>query len=157
VTAVRGAVIGIQTADCVPILIADRESRIVAAVHAGWRGTAARIVQRTIELIRDQYSIPPAELIAAIGPHNAVCCYEVGEDVIEAIQDPEAFVRREEWQKPHFDQASANRKQLLEAGVPENQITSSTLCTQCRADLFFSYRREGRHAGRMLSIIGLAP
>ena len=157
VTAVRGAVIGIQTADCVPILIADRESRIVAAVHAGWRGTAARIVQRTIELIRDQYSIPPAELIAAIGPHNAVCCYEVGEDVIEAIQDPEAFVRREDWQKPHFDQASANRKQLLEAGVPENQITTSTLCTQCRADLFFSYRREGRHAGRMLSIIGLAP
>jgi YfiH family protein len=157
VTAVRGAVLGIQTADCVPILIADRESRVVAAVHAGWRGTAARIVQRTIDRIQSQYSIPAAQLTAAIGPHNAVCCYEVGEEVVEAINDPEVFLRRPEWAKPHFDQASANKKQLLEAGVHENQITVSNLCTQCRADLFFSYRREGRHAGRMLSIIGLAP
>jgi YfiH family protein len=157
VTAVRGAVLSIQTADCVPILIADRDARVVAAVHAGWRGTAAHIAQRTVESIAQWYSVPPSDLTAVIGPHNAVCCYEVGEDVVEAIQDPHAFVRRPDWAKPHFNQALANQNQLIAAGIAESRIVTSTLCTQCRADLFFSYRREGKHAGRMLSIIGLAP
>ena len=157
VTAVRGAVLSIQTADCVPILIADRNARVIAAVHAGWRGTAKRIVKRTVELLSEKYSTPPSELIAVIGPHNAVCCYEVGDDVVEAIQDPDVFVRSPEWKRPHLNQALANQLQLIEAGVPESHIRVSSLCTQCRADLFFSYRREGKHAGRLLSIIGLAP
>jgi YfiH family protein len=157
VTAVRGAVLSVQTADCVPILIADRGARIVAAIHAGWRGTAAHIAQRTVEFIAKRYSVPPSYLTAVIGPHNAVCCYEVGEDVIEAIQDSDVFVNRPDWPRPHFNQALANQNQLIEAGIPETRIVLSTLCTQCRADLFFSYRREGKLAGRMLSIIGLAP
>ena len=157
VTAVRGAVLSIQTADCVPILIADRHARVVAAIHAGWRGTAARIAQHTVELLTKTYSVSASELTAVIGPHNAVCCYEVGEDVVQAVQDPDSFVRRPEWEKPHFNQASANQRQLMDAGIPETQIVTSNLCTQCRADLFFSYRREGKHAGRLLSIIGLAP
>jgi len=157
ITAVRGAVLSVQTADCVPILIADRNSSIVAAVHAGWRGTAARIVQRTVDAIREKYSVSPSDLTAVIGPHNAVCCYEVGEDVVDAVRVPNAFEHRPDWRKPHFNQALANQRQLIESGVPESQIVTSTLCTQCRADLFFSYRREGRHAGRLLSIIGLAP
>jgi copper oxidase (laccase) domain-containing protein len=103
------------------------------------------------------YSIPPSDLTAVIGPHNAVCCYEVGEDVVEAIQDATVFVRRSVGTKPHFNQALANQNQLIAAGIPQARIVTSTLCTQCRADLFFSFRREGRHAGRMLSIIGLAP
>jgi copper oxidase (laccase) domain-containing protein len=81
----------------------------------------------------------------------------VGEDVVQAIQDPDSFVRRPEWAKPHFNQALANQRQLIDAGIPESQIVTSTLCTQCRADLFYSYRREGKHAGRLLSVIGLAP
>jgi YfiH family protein len=157
VTAVRGAVLSVQTADCVPILIADRNAHVVAAIHAGWRGTAAHIAERTVEFIAKHYSIPPSDLTAVIGPHNAVCCYEVGEEVVEAIQDPAAFVRRSDRAKPHFNQALANQNQLIAAGIPQARIVTSTLCTQCRADLFFSFRREGRHAGRMLSIIGLAP
>jgi YfiH family protein len=157
VTAVRGAVLSVQTADCVPILIADRNAQVVAAIHAGWRGTAAHIAERTVEFIAKHYSIPPSDLTAVIGPHNAVCCYEVGEEVVEAIQDPAAFVRRSDRAKPHFNQALANQNQLIAAGIPQARIVTSTLCTQCRADLFFSFRREGRHAGRMLSIIGLAP
>ena len=157
VTAVRGAVIAIQTADCVPILIADRNARVVAAVHAGWRGTAARIAQHTVEFIAEKYSVSPSDLTAVIGPHNAVCCYEVGDDVVEAIGEPKAFLRHPDWTKPHFNQALANQSQLIEAGIPEAQIVTSNLCTQCRADLFFSYRREGARTGRLLSIIGLTP
>ena len=155
VTELRGVVLAVQTADCVPLLIADRAGRVVAAVHAGWRGTAARIAQRAIESLVESYRVEPSDLTAAIGPHNAVCCYEVGEDVVEAVRDPETFVRKPGWTKPHFDQALANKRQLLQAGVPENHIIVSNLCTQCRADLFFSYRREGRQAGRLLSVIGI--
>jgi YfiH family protein len=157
ITALRGATLGVQTADCVPILIADREARAVAAIHAGWRGTAKKIAVKTIEQLHESYEIPAGSLTAVIGPHNAVCCYEVGEDVVDAINNPAAFVRKEEWAKPHFDQAAANRMQLLEAGVPEDQIFISNLCTQCRPDLFYSYRREGEQTGRLLSVIGLLP
>jgi len=157
VTAVRGAVLAVQTADCVPILIADRDARVVAAVHAGWRGTAARIAERTVQFMIQKYGVSPADLMAVIGPHNAVCCYEVGDDVRDAIKAPDVFVRKPDWTKPHLDQSRANQKQLLKAGIPENQIVTSSLCTHCRPDLFFSYRREGKHAGRLLSIIGLAP
>jgi len=85
------------------------------------------------------------------------CVATSGEDVVDSIRDSSAFERRPDWAKPHFNQALANQRQLIEAGIPESQIVTSTLCTQCRADLFFSYRREGKHAGRLLSVIGLAP
>jgi len=157
ITAVRGAVLSVQTADCTPILIADRHSRVIAAIHAGWRGTAAGIVEKTVRRLSDDYSIDPADLIAAIGPHNAVCCYEVGQDVVDAIGDEAAFVRKPEWPKPHLNQALANERQLLRAGIPPEQILSTNLCTQSRADLFYSYRREGQRTGRLLAAIGLQP
>jgi YfiH family protein len=157
ITGLAGATLGIQTADCVPILIADVKGHAVAAIHAGWRGTAARIVEKTVAQMRRDYGVPPEELVAVIGPHNAVCCYEVGEEVVAAIADSEAIVRKPEWTKPHLNQALANQRQLLRAGVPENQIMVSNLCTQCRGDLFYSYRRDGARAGRMLSAIGILP
>jgi len=156
ITAVRGALLGVQTADCVPILLADRRGQVVGAVHAGWRGTAAHIAEFTVEAIQEKYGVPASELVAAIGPHNGVCCYEVGEDVIEAVQDEESFTYRAEWNKPHFNQALSNRKQLIAAGIPPDQIAVSTLCTQCRGDMFYSYRRDRARTGRMLSVIGLA-
>jgi YfiH family protein len=157
VTELRGALLAVQTADCAPILIADKNARVVAAVHAGWRGTAAHIADRTVRRIQETFSIAPSDLIAVIGPHNAVCCYEVGTDVVDAFNDPNVFQKKPEWAKAHLDQGLANKKQLMQAGIPESQISVSTLCTQCRADLFFSYRREGKRAGRLLSIIGLTP
>jgi polyphenol oxidase len=157
ITSLRGAALAVQTADCVPILIADRTGSVVAAVHAGWRGTAQRIAFNTVRQIADLYAVPASELVAVIGPHNAVCCYEVGADVVAAIRDPETFVRKPEWTKPHFNQALANQKQLLAAGIPDTNIFGSNLCTQCRGDLFFSYRRDGKGTGRMLSVIGIAP
>jgi len=103
------------------------------------------------------YGVTPESLTAVIGPHNAVCCYEVGEEVVAAVNDPEAIQRTPQWPKPHLNQALANKRQLLGLGIPEAQILVSTLCTQCRADLFYSYRRDGERSGRMLSVIGILP
>jgi len=157
ITQLGGAVLGIQTADCVPILLADRKGHAVGAIHAGWRGTASRIAQKTVERLVRDYGIPADDLIAVIGPHNAVCCYEVGEEVVEAMNDPATIFRKPEWSKPHLNQAFANQRQLIAAGIPEDQIVISNLCTQCRSDLFYSYRRDGSRAGRMLSVIGILP
>jgi len=157
ITQLGGAVLGVQTADCVPILIADRKGHAVAAIHAGWRGTASRIAPQTVARFVTGYGIPAQDLVAVIGPHNAVCCYEVGEEVVEAINDATAIARKPEWTKPHLNQALANQRQLIAAGIPEEHIVVSNLCTQCRSDLFFSYRRDGKHSGRMLSIIGILP
>ncbi len=144
VTRLQGAVLGIQTADCVPILVADSKARAVAAIHAGWRGTAARIAESTVSRLLSNFGLDPKDLIVSIGPHIGVCCYEVGEEVVEAIGDPAAFERREEWPRAH-----------LNLGLRDQQIEISSLCTQCREDLFYSYRRDGEKAGRMLSVIGI--
>jgi polyphenol oxidase len=157
VTQLGGAVLAVQTADCVPILLADQEGRAVAAIHAGWRGTALRIAEKSVARLVREYGIPADRFLAVIGPHNAVCCYEVGEEVVKAISDPAAIVRKPEWAKPHLNQAVANQRQLIGAGIPENQIVVSNLCTRCRSDLFYSYRRDGKRAGRMLSVIGILP
>jgi YfiH family protein len=157
IATVRGALASVQTADCVPILIADMNGRAVAAVHAGWRGTAAHIASRVVERLRERFGIRPEELVAAIGPHNSGCCYEVGRDVFEAFEDREIFKPAKAEGKWLLNLGAANSRQLIAAGVPEAQIVTSTLCTQCRPDLFFSYRREGKAAGRQISVIGLAP
>jgi YfiH family protein len=157
VTALAGVVLAIQTADCAPILLADSQSRAVAAIHAGWRGTAAHISEVTVRRLREKFDIDPKNLTAFIGPHIGVCCYEVGAEVVQAITEPGAFEHRAEWAKPHLNLAEANRQQLLNSGIPVEQVETSALCTYCRADLFHSYRREGSGSGRMLSVIGIAP
>src|SRR4029434_6844786 len=138
ITSLSELAVGIQTADCVPILIADTGGRVAAAIHAGWRGITARIAAKGVDQIVNACGVAASELIAVIGPHNAVCCYEVGEEVVDAVNDSAAIVRKPEWPRPHLDQAVANKNQLLAAGIPEQQIDVSSLCTQCRGDLFFS-------------------
>jgi YfiH family protein len=157
VTALPGVVLGVQTADCVPILIADQAGRAVAAVHAGWRGTVARIAESTVARLASRFGVDPANLNAVIGPHINVCCYEVGEELADSVCDPESIERRPEWSKPHLNLAAANRRQLLAAGLSDSHIEISTLCTKCRADLFHSFRRDGKRMGHMLSVIGIVP
>jgi purine-nucleoside/S-methyl-5'-thioadenosine phosphorylase / adenosine deaminase len=157
VTETRGVMLGVQTADCVPVLLADSEGRVAGAVHAGWRGTEARVVAAAVARLKEKLRIEPESLIAAIGPHIGVCCLEVGEEVAAKFVDSEVVVRRAEWPKPHLDLQTANRNQLLMSGIPAAQIETSSLCTKCRADLFHSYRRDGKSMGHMLSVIGLAP
>ena len=157
VTALTGAVLGVQTADCVPILIADSHRTAVAAVHAGWRGTAARIVESTVARLRVQFALEPQDLVAAVGPHIGVCCYEIGLEVLDAIADPALFEYKPEWMKPHLNLGEGNRRQLINSGLREEGIEVSSLCTRCREDLLHSYRRDGKKMGHMLSIIGIVP
>ena len=147
-----GKSIGVRTADCVPILLFDCQKRAVAAVHAGWRGTAARIIERTVESMRPSFGSSPADIYAAIGPCIRVCCYEVGPEV-EAQFTP-LFP---EWEPGNgtrrLDLPEANRRQMHAAGLRADRIFDCGLCTTCQSAQFFSFRREPQNPGRMLASI----
>jgi YfiH family protein len=157
VTENRGVVLGVQTADCVPVLIAHSSGKAVAAIHAGWRGTQARIVETVVARLVKNFHVEPHDMVAAIGPHIRVCCFEVGEEVATKFSEPAVVVRKAEWPKPHLDLEAANRAHLVNAGIPGTQIDYCSLCTKCRPDLFHSFRRDGKAMGHMLSVIGLTP
>jgi len=139
-----GVAVSIRTADCYPILLADGRNRVVAAIHAGWRGTAAHIVEKTLDKMKTTFGTSPADVHAAIGPGIGVCCYEVGEDVARYF----GYAGR-----THLDLASENRKQLEGWGVPGKNVEALGVCTFCDAERFFSYRREKEKAGRMTSFV----
>jgi YfiH family protein len=143
-----GTVLAVRTADCIPILLVDERNRAVAAVHAGWRGTSARIAQRAVAAMRDQFGTKPADLHAAIGPGIGKCCYEVG---------PEVAAQFGEQGRAHIDLAASNCAQVIQAGVTPGRVYASNLCTMCRADEFHSFRRDREAAGRMHSFAGIRP
>jgi YfiH family protein len=177
-----GLLLGIQTADCVPILLVDPKKRAIAAIHAGWRGTLQRIVVKAVGQMQMHFKTRPADLLAAIGPSIGGCCYEVGTEV--ATQFQSQFAEAPEWfdefrtgdepnpiqwlnmmppghQPPPknvlLDLRKANRAQLVGAGLRAPNICVTDLCTACRRDLLFSYRKEGPQSGRLLSVIGMRP
>jgi hypothetical protein len=146
-----GAVVAVKTADCIPILLVDERRRAVAAVHAGWRGTAAGIAGRAVDAMREQFGSEPSDLHAAIGPGIGECCYEVGPDV--AAQ----FGRTAPGMAPrhYLDLTGENRQQLLKAGVTEERIYASNLCTKCLSGDFHSFRRDREASGRLFSFAGV--
>jgi YfiH family protein len=175
-----GLLLAVQTADCVPILLVDPKNRAVAAVHAGWRGTLARIVEKAIGRMQMQFGSRAADLLAAIGPAIGGCCYEVGTEVAAAFSGQfsnaaEFFDELRTGDEPNplqwlnmmppghqpppkkvlLDLRKANRSQLETAGVPPANIFVSDLCTGCERDLLFSYRKEGAQSGRMMAVIGI--
>jgi len=141
-----GAVIAVRTADCMPILLVDERHRAVAAVHAGWRGTVARIVKSAVDAMHARFDTAPADLRAAIGPGIGECCYEVG---------PEVAAQFGYQGRAHISLSDANRAQLLEAGVTPRRIYASNLCTMCLADEFHSFRRDREAAGCLYSFVGI--
>jgi YfiH family protein len=141
-----GSVVAVKTADCIPILLADGRRRAVAAVHAGWRGTAAGIAASAIRLMRERYGTEPGDLHAAIGPGIGKCCYEVG---------PEVMAQFGGQGRGHLDLAAENARQLRQAGVTGENIYASNLCTMCRSAEFDSFRRDREAAGRMYSFAGI--
>jgi YfiH family protein len=184
VTQRRGVLLAVQTADCIPILLADSRNRAVAAIHSGWRGTLRRIAEKTLGRMHMEFGTRPADVLAAIGPGIGGCCYEVGSDVAKEFESQ--FPEAREWFDGPFDALAAgendpnwlpwltmrppghpppsprvqldliaaNRAILTKAGIPAGQITASGFCTACRTDLFFSYRRE-RTTGRLMAAIGI--
>jgi YfiH family protein len=151
-----GWLLGIQTADCVPILLVDPARRLVAAAHAGWRGTAKGVAAGAVTALAARGS-RPEDLLAALGPAIGPCCYEVGEEVREAFPPSgAAFFRPGPNGRPHLDLRAANARQLVAAGLRPQALHHVADCTRCRADLYPSYRRDGRGAGRVISFVGFA-
>lgn len=160
ITDVPGIAIGVETADCVPVLLFDPKKPAVAAVHAGWKSTVKKIVQKTVHRMHEEFGSEPARLIAAIGPAIGPECYEVDEPVMGRVR--EAFSFWSEVSTPrgndrwNLDLVKANKLELLQIGLAEKNVHALGLCTSCRRDLFYSFRAEGR-TGRMLSVIMLKP
>jgi polyphenol oxidase len=160
VSELRGVLAGVKTADCIPVLIGDRANNAYAAVHAGWRGTASRIVSKAVATLAELYGSRAEDIVAAIGPGASGCNYEIGQDVIDAFADhkgEERFFKPTRTGHALVDLHLANRDQLKESGVPDASIYTAPFCTMERTDLFFSYRLEKQKygkTGRLLSVIG---
>lgn len=156
-----GVLAGVKTADCVPVLMGDPTTGAFAAVHAGWRGTLAQIASKAVLRMRAEFQTKPEDLLVAIGPAAAACCYEVGSEVIDSFSStfpagPNLFTKTRDGQAC-INLLQSNREQLVSAGVSDNKIFTAPLCTMCRTDLFFSYRREKSlhgKVGRLMSVIG---
>jgi polyphenol oxidase len=184
ITREPGVLLVVQTADCIPILLADPKHRAIAAIHSGWRGTVRRIAAKALGRMQMEFGTNPKDVIAALGPGIGQSCYEVGSEVAAEFQAQ--FPNAREWfegpfdqladsdndpnwlpwltMKPpghappspraHLDLIAANRAILEEADIPPRNISSSGLCTACHSDLFFSFRKE-RATGRMIAAIGI--
>jgi YfiH family protein len=148
-----GKSIGVRTADCVPILMLDCRTRAIAAVHAGWRGTAGEIVKSTIEKMMCDFGTAPPDLYIALGPCIRGCCYEVGAEVAKQFTAWHPNWAEHDTKARKIDLARTNRLQMRDAGVPLDQIFDCELCTACQSGQFFSFRREPENAARMLAAI----
>lgn len=183
ITSRKDVLLGIQIADCVPVLIVDAKRGAVGAFHAGWRGTAKRIVERGVGSMRAVFGSRSENLHAAIGPCIHACCYAVGDEVIDEFCSQFSYFNdlfsevydrdpiKEKYPllfltarapghsnigpQKHLDLVEANRRQLLDAGVPSDHIWAAEECTSCRADLLFSHRGEAGYTGRMMGVVGL--
>ncbi len=153
-TGERDLLVGVRTADCVPILLVDTRLRAVAAIHAGWRGSAQAITSRTLSALQDHFGTATRDVFAAIGPSIGACCYQVGADV--AAQFTPWHPELDGVGEPvRIDLAEINARQLVEAGVLPDRIYKNPPCTQCCAETLHSYRRDKEAAGRMISAIGI--
>ena len=157
VTDLKGVGVGIRTADCVPILLADKSKSVIAAIHGGWRGTLSEITMNTVDIIKHNYGIKPSDLTAVIGPSIKKCCYEVGEDVAslfkEKFEYSDQYLSKSGESKYLLDLSIANTFGLEKVGVKDIEIID--ICTKCNPN-FYSYRREGKGVPTQLSFIALS-
>jgi len=154
ITNLPNIVLTILTADCVPILLYDPVQKVVAAVHAGWKGSKAEIVKKTVQKMTEIFNSDPSEMQAGIAPSIGGCCYEVGKEVAEHFfHIPDTYTQQDE--KYMLDLPTVNKQQLLEAGLKEKHIELSHICTACNVEHYFSYRKEQGCSGRFMSMIAL--
>lgn len=159
ITAEAGTAVAVVAADCVPILLADPHTGAVAAVHAGWRGTAANVAGAAVAAMTREFGVRPSALVAAIGPSIGACCYVVGEELptaFSAAGHAPAQVARwfgRDGGRLTLDLWTANRDLLVGAGLEPANVHVAGLCTQTHRDVFESFRAEGERAGRMAALI----
>jgi len=154
ITNLSNIMLTILTADCVPILLYDKENYVIAAIHAGWKGTKAGITTKTIQKMKEYFGSDTKNIIAAVAPSIGRCCYEVDENVAKHFFDmPDSFTQINK--KYMLDLPNINKVQLLKAGLTEEHIEMSNICTACDVEHFFSYRKEQGCSGRFMSMIGL--
>ena len=149
-----GMLVAVKTADCIPLLMVDSVHRAVAAVHAGWRGTASHIAARAIGEMTERFDTRAQDLHVAIGPGIGKCCYEVGPEVASKFVEYDPGLC-DSTQPVHLNLGDINRRQVAACGVNEAQIYLAGICTMCNPD-FHSFRRDKERAGRMLSVVGIA-
>ena len=153
---IKGSCIGINTADCLPLLIYDPTHHVAAAVHAGWRGLVGRIATNAIRLMQQKYDSSPADLICAVGPSISVDIYEVGDELKTQFAQAgfpieQIFIDRPEWRKSHLDLRAAIHYKLIANGIEETNIEISDICTYQNSHKFFSARQFGINSGRIFS------
>jgi YfiH family protein len=155
ITDKKRVALGIWTADCIPILMLDRSKRIIAAVHAGWRGIWGGVIERTVSAMIKTFESSPTDIVAGIGPGIGPCCYEVQQDVKSLFQNcygaHDQLIQEREG-RTYLDLSRAAQLELSKVGIPPANIEAIPLCTSCRQDLFFSFRRD-KKPGRQLSFI----
>ena len=145
--------LAVMTADCVPVLLADPVQRAVAAVHAGWRGSATGIPGAAVRAMQQQYGSRPRDIVALIGPHIQACCYEVGPDVTRRVNEPAAIEKR--GKSTFLDLAQWNQRLLRNAGLLKKNIYTTAWCTACHTEMFYSYRADKKRRGSNASLIAL--
>jgi YfiH family protein len=160
-TKLPGVLLGIQTADCVPVILIAPESRVVAVFHAGWRGTVAEIVAKGVALMGSEYGVRPKDLLAAVGPSIGACCYTVGEEVRTAFGATFTYADQL-FQGDRLNLWEANRRQLEAQGLLPAHIVVVGECTGCFREpggdrRYFSHRIDHRRTGRMMTLAGIAP
>ncbi len=157
ITGKKGILIGVQVADCVPVLLYDKSQGIIGAVHAGWRGTAKEILKGTIRTMQERFASSPDNIFIAIGPSIRQCCYEVGDEVETSVRNVtgEGNYYVIKGNKRFIDLSSANKIQALSMGIPIENIWQSEECTFCNPEKFYSYRHAKKSAGRQGGFIGM--
>jgi len=148
ITDVPNLPLAIFTADCLAVFLYDPVNHCLGLVHAGWRGTKEKIVYKTVQAMRGKFKTRPKDLLAGMGPCIRKCCYKVGEDFQGHFS--EGLIRKNH--RLYLDLPGINRGQLREAGLMGSNIIDSSLCTSCKNNLYFSFRKEGEKAGRMMSV-----
>ena len=154
ITATQGLALGIKTADCLPVLMADLDHRVVAAIHAGWRGTAQGIMGTAVRMMGEKFETKPNSLVVAMGPAIGKCCFEVGPEVAREFADYDAGLGLVTG-KCHLDLQKINQRQLELLGVTPDNIFRSNYCTVCGGDRFWSYRKDKEFAGRMWAVVSV--
>lgn len=157
ITSIKGLALAIKTADCLPIFLFDSNKKIISAIHAGWRGTALKIVKKAIKKLKQDFNCKPADIYAFLGPAINGNCYEVGKDVFEYFnflgKKKYDFFNKSKSKKFFMDLKGINIYLMEEEGILSENIEVCDLCTHCEKELFYSYRRDGLNAGRNISFI----